>query len=449
MENFHKILYFLIIGVTLNVGWFSYLYLQGEKKFKKCFVYILGLSISMLAAIYNLNTTQFSLFYFMLYLGLANFFLIGLLCHNKYWRASLSTAVFAGWQLSLGFIVLFVSSWLLTQEFHMVAPVFSYQDSASVFFKYLAVEKLSLRHEILIGLIVLAAMVQSAIWPFHKWLLSSLNAPTPASAMMHAGIINAGGIILVMNAPLLLMSAFWLQAIFLFGAISVILGTAYKLIQPDIKRTLACSTMAQMGYMFIQCGLGLFPAAIAHMVLHGFFKSYMFLASGQAALPKPKIVYEFSVLNFILATVIALFSAYGFSLVYDVADFRDGRLLNSIIVFLSALQIVLVLLANKTLLRTTLAIALPPLFAVAYAYQLEWFEHMLSSLNVLRPQHLNILHYGVFSIMVVLWFVTLLTRNMKSLSSNKHWQRLYVWLLNGSQPKASTITAFHNGYRYS
>ncbi len=134
--------------------------------------------------------------------------------------------------------------------------------------------------------ILLSAMMQSAQWPFHKWLISSLNSPTPVSAMMHAGLINGGGFLLIRFAPLYLQQPFLLNAMFIIGLITAIFGTLWKLMQSDVKRMLACSTMGQMGFMFLQCGLGLFPAAIAPSHLHGMFKAYLFLASGQAAQEK-------------------------------------------------------------------------------------------------------------------------------------------------------------------
>jgi NAD(P)H-quinone oxidoreductase subunit 5 len=129
--------------------------------------------------------------------------------------------------------------------------------------------------------IVLAALVQSAIIPFHTWLISSMTAPTPASALMHAGFVNAGGILLARFAPLVTLDPALLGLIALVGATSAILGKLLKSIQPTVKTQLGCSTVGQMGFMVMQAGLGFFGAAIAHLVLHGFYKAYLFLASGE------------------------------------------------------------------------------------------------------------------------------------------------------------------------
>ena len=90
---------------------------------------------------------------------------------------------------------------------------------------------------------------QSAAWPFHRWLISSLNSPTPVSALMHAGLVNGGGFLLVRFAPLYARQPVLLHGLFMVGLVTAVVGTFWKLLQTDIKRMLACSTMGQMGFM--------------------------------------------------------------------------------------------------------------------------------------------------------------------------------------------------------
>jgi NAD(P)H-quinone oxidoreductase subunit 5 len=130
------------------------------------------------------------------------------------------------------------------------------------------------------GALLLAAMVQSALVPFHTWLLSSMTAPTPASALMHAGFVNAGGILLLRFAPVVTAEAWFMLLVVVVGATSALLGKLLKSVQTDVKRKLGCSTTGQMGFMIMQAGLGFFGAAITHLVLHGFYKAYLFLSSG-------------------------------------------------------------------------------------------------------------------------------------------------------------------------
>ncbi len=128
----------------------------------------------------------------------------------------------------------------------------------------------------------LAAIIQSALFPFQDWLMSSMTAPTPASALMHAGFVNAGGILLARFASLFVSWLPLMLLIVVIGGVSAFLGKIWKLVQTDVKRELGCSTVGQMGFMLLQCGLGYFAAAITHLLLHGFYKGYMFLNSGGA-----------------------------------------------------------------------------------------------------------------------------------------------------------------------
>ena len=131
-----------------------------------------------------------------------------------------------------------------------------------------------------VGGLVLAAAIQSALLPFHTWLLSSMTAPTPASALMHAGFVNAGGILLARFAPVVVTEPAVMAVIAALGAVSAIGGKLLKSVQPAIKARLGCSTVGQMGFMLVQAGLGFFGAAITHLALHGCYKAYLFLSSG-------------------------------------------------------------------------------------------------------------------------------------------------------------------------
>ncbi|MDY6776042.1 MAG: proton-conducting transporter membrane subunit [Halobacteria archaeon] len=131
------------------------------------------------------------------------------------------------------------------------------------------------------GALILAAMIQSALIPFHTWLLGSMTAPTPASALMHAGFVNAGGVLFVRFAPVITVDPTIMLVITVVGALSALLGKLFKSVQVDTKSRLGCSTVGQMGFMIMQAGLGFFGAAITHLILHGFYKAYMFLSSGE------------------------------------------------------------------------------------------------------------------------------------------------------------------------
>jgi NADH-quinone oxidoreductase subunit L len=130
-------------------------------------------------------------------------------------------------------------------------------------------------------LIFIGAMSKSAQFPLHMWLPDSLYAPTPVHALLHAGIINAGGFLLARLAPLYDLSSTTLHVVFAVGLLTTILGSSMMLTQNDIKKTLGYSTIGQMGFMIMECGLGAYALAIFHLIAHGIFKATIFLNCGQ------------------------------------------------------------------------------------------------------------------------------------------------------------------------
>ena len=129
-------------------------------------------------------------------------------------------------------------------------------------------------------LIFVGAMSKSAQFPLHMWLPESLFAPTPIHGLLHAGIINAGGFLMTRLAPLYVQSPSTLHVAFVIGLVTAVLGTSMMLVQNDIKKTLGYSTIGQMGYMIMECGVGAFSLAIFHLIAHGLFKATIFLNCG-------------------------------------------------------------------------------------------------------------------------------------------------------------------------
>ena len=129
-------------------------------------------------------------------------------------------------------------------------------------------------------LLFVGGMSKSAQFPLHVWLPRYLYAPTPATALLHAGIINAGGFLINRLAPLFGMSSTTLHVAFVVGTMTAILGASMMLAQNDIKNMLGFSTIGQMGYMIMECGLGAFSLAVFHLIAHGLFKATVFLNCG-------------------------------------------------------------------------------------------------------------------------------------------------------------------------
>ena len=127
-----------------------------------------------------------------------------------------------------------------------------------------------------------AAVLKSAQFPVHGWLTEVMEAPTPVSALLHAGVINAGGFLLIRFADVMLLSPGTLAVLVVLGGFTALFGGLVMLTQPAVKTSLAWSTVAQMGFMIFECGLALFPLALLHIVAHSLYKAHSFLASGGA-----------------------------------------------------------------------------------------------------------------------------------------------------------------------
>ncbi len=127
-----------------------------------------------------------------------------------------------------------------------------------------------------------AALLKCAQLPFHGWLIQVMEAPTPVSALLHAGIVNLGGFLLILMAPLIAASGPAQTLLVLAGCTTAVLAALVMLTRISVKVMLAWSTCAQMGYMMVQCGLGAFELALLHLLAHSLYKAHAFLGAGGA-----------------------------------------------------------------------------------------------------------------------------------------------------------------------
>ena len=169
------------------------------------------------------------------------------------------------------------------------------------------------------ALIALAAILKSAQFPTHGWLTEVMETPTPVSALLHAGVINAGGFLLIRFADVMLLAPGVLAVLVMLGGFTAIVGGLVMLTQPAVKTSLAWSTIAQMGFMILQCGLALFPLALLHIVAHSLYKAHAFLGAGGAveqiaatrrpgpvAVPSPKAVRRAFLLALAIYAIVGL-----------------------------------------------------------------------------------------------------------------------------------------------
>jgi NAD(P)H-quinone oxidoreductase subunit 5 len=242
-----------------------------------------------------------------------------------------------------------------------------------------------------------------------------------------------------------------LTAIFMIGLVTALFGTLWKLMQTDVKRMLACSTMGQMGFMLAQCGLGLFPAAVAHLVWHGMFKAYLFLASGSAAQEKRfDLGYPPEPLVFVLALLCGVAGSLGFSYASGKSWLAgDTTLVLMVVAFLTASQFALPILREKTLRSLPIALIVTTSVGLVYGGSVHLIAWAMEPMHLMQPQPLNGFHLAGIIALTLAWLSILFVRNDQETGALPAWMlKGYVTALNASQPHPATITAHRNSYQY-
>lgn len=197
------------------------------------------------------------------------------------------------------------------------------------------------------GLLIVGAVTKSAQFPLHTWLPLTMETPTPVSALMHAGIVNAGGYLVIRASPLLADAPESLAVLAIFGAMTLLYAAVVMTTQTSVKKRLAYSTIAQMGFMMLQCGMGAFSAAMLHILAHSAYKAHAFLGSGDAVSDAARMVVpdcgratesrvgRLAAPARVLVTAIVLVAAMAGAFVLlgiDIASKPGGGLLGSVVV---------------------------------------------------------------------------------------------------------------------
>jgi len=145
-----------------------------------------------------------------------------------------------------------------------------------------SVSALPLRLEAAAVLLVVGASLKCAQLPFHGWLIQVMEAPTPVSALLHAGVVNLGGLLMIRLAPLMVKAEPAQTLLVVIGCVTAVVAALVMTTRVSVKVMLAWSTCAQMGFMLVQCGLGAYSLALLHLLAHSLYKAHAFLSSGSA-----------------------------------------------------------------------------------------------------------------------------------------------------------------------
>ncbi|MFD2044698.1 NADH dehydrogenase subunit 5 [Ornithinibacillus salinisoli] len=283
----------------------------------------------------------------------------------------------------------------------------------------------------IILLLVLSVMIPAAQWPFHRWLIESMVAPTPVSAVMHAGLVNAGGILLTRFAPLFDGGIAQILLLIL-ASISVLLGTGMILVQVDYKRQLVASTISQMGFMLIQCALGAYLAAIIHLIMHGLFKGALFLQAGSAVphASSPKGITRWSFTSSIMGILVGL--------VFWLYAPGDGYQLISALILGTSFSLSwthLVAFGDGWIGRMTGFILLGAMLMVYITVHSFFYELMYETISYgIQPPLIvvvPIICLLLFTCLLVAW----IARNRSSVT----FMIIYLWLIKLGEPKPDLV----------
>lgn len=171
--------------------------------------------------------------------------------------------------------------------------------------------------------LALAAILKSAQFPTHGWLVEVMETPTPVSALLHAGLLNAGPF-LIIRMSYLMEAASWAPLILMtVGGFTALFASIVYLTQPSVKTALGYSSIGHMGFSLMVSGLGVYSAAMLHLVAHSFYKAHSFLSSGSAieVLQSKKmtsIPKKVSLISAVTSLLLASFTFYGIGLIWGV-----------------------------------------------------------------------------------------------------------------------------------
>ena len=296
------------------------------------------------------------------------------------------------------------------------------------------------------ALLAIAALLKSAQFPFHGWLTEVMETPTPVSALLHAGIINAGGFLILRFGELMALSVGALELLAIVGGFTALFGSVVMLTQTSVKVSLAWSTIAQMGFMMLQCGLGAFSAAALHIVAHSLYKAHAFLSSGSvidlaraAWVPdragKPHPIRQSLILAGALGLAWVTATVFGVALTEAPGVFALGAVL-----VMGVTHIVTGATDGQpSQFVIVRGLSLAGLVGVVYFALQAGSAHVLAdALPAIQPLR-GLLDLSIV-IAVVLSFgaVAVLQKTMPYHTRSPRWQALYVHLFNGLYINAAT-----------
>ncbi|WP_223701071.1 NADH-quinone oxidoreductase subunit L [Sutcliffiella deserti] len=255
--------------VSLLVHIYSKGYMHGDERISVFYAYLGLFTFAMLALVISPNLLQLYVFWELV--GVGSFLLIGFYFYKEDAKAAAKKAFI---MTRIGDVGLFIGIILLFWQ------VGSFEYNA--IFEAVGAGVVSAEMLTLIAIMIfIGAMGKSGQFPLHSWLPDAMEGPTPVSALIHAATMVAAGVYLVASLfPLFNASETAMMTVAIVGAFTAIFAASIGLVQKDIKRVLAYSTVSQLGFMMLALGTAGYVAGVFHLTTHAFFKALLFLAAG-------------------------------------------------------------------------------------------------------------------------------------------------------------------------
>lgn len=290
------------------------------------------------------------------------------------------------------------------------------------------------------GLLVLSAVLKSAQFPFHGWLIQVMEAPTPVSALLHAGIIYMGAFLLLRMVPLLSHALWSGEVLIIIGLVSITTASLMMMTRTNIKGSLAYSTSGQMGFMLLEYGMGLYGLVILHIMAHAVYKAHAFLSSGSVVeqfrtpvfpIPPEKPTLAKILLSLVIAVPIVIATAWAVNLPF----MRQAPVIVMGIILTVASAHLLLQALNRQPLRLPgllgLMVALSVGVSLAYFGLDVLMTRMTGSLWPIKPATGGIVDDGLLALTgVVVVGLLFLQQMLPRLKHHPWWQALYVHLYN-------------------
>lgn len=293
-DGFAMALLVLVSGIGSIVQVFSSRYMQGDPRYHRFFAVMTLFTSAMLLLVLSANLLMLYMCWEVM--GICSYLLIS---HWSERRSATQAAtkaflVNAVADMGLGFGI--VLTWATFHTLDIRTILSRAPEVASHTMNPLSVFGLDWSLPVLFVLaclIFIGPIGKSAQFPLHVWLPFAMEAPTPVSALIHAAtMVNAGVYLLIRLGPLYELSPAAMTLVTVIGGVTALFAGFVGLTQCDIKRILAYSTISQLGFMVLACGVGAYRAATFHLVSHGALKAYLFLSTGNAVTPAPPVEHR-------------------------------------------------------------------------------------------------------------------------------------------------------------